>query len=274
MLPNYSPLLRRLGYWTRRAGLCGFLVQHNRPLPDGGDDRALAAALLDTLDSLIDTHVIDLDYLLDEVEEEGREFELESVFLEEVVHLSGLSEELEWDGWSSLWHFAFCLTWVGGNGGFCPDGGDVDDWWSSHAEALALPPLSSLAWDDIMENLRDLPEPWNGLDAMLSWVLGDTGNIFVDIPCEYAYEVLFSWRADDLNLLVSQYQEAELEIFGPARDLEAEYQRHPARTLSRCVDLALGRNCFVQDGEVIWLAEPEEILQPINSEAKGELMYV
>lgn len=263
MLPKYTPLLRRLEHWGRRAGLYGFLIQHNLSLPDSSDDWSLAMSLLNALDSLVDTHVIDLDYLFDEAEDEGREFELEDVRLEEIVHLGGLSEEMEWDGWSSLWHFAICLTWAGGNGGFCPTGRDVDDWWNSHAEALALPPLSSLAWDDIMENLRDLPAPWAGLDAILSWLCGDTGNMFVDISCEYGYEALsegdLCWRADALDWLVGEYQEAEWEIFGPARALEAEYSRNPARTLRCCVDLALGRNYFVQDGEVIWFAEPEEI---------------
>jgi len=278
MLANYSPLANRLAHLVQRGQLYGFLAEHQRPFPAQWGEVSLAKALLSALEYLLPTNGGDdiLDWLLGEFETTGREFELDDLPLSEIVELSGLDESQSWEDWPELWQFAICLLFAGS--GYGDYDKDTAAWWRDHAVELNLPPLGKLDWEQLGENLADLPAPWAGLAAMLDWLCADTGNIFVDIPADQSIEYLgvygFEWTAENLNTLVRSCQEAELKIFEPVADLLEEYHRQPGLTLRRCADLALDRHCLVQDGEIIWLNEPENITQPkpINT-SEGELIY-
>lgn len=271
----YAPLQARLALINRRLDLVRFLAEYNRLPADLTSERQLAEALLQTLDSIMGTHYVDADDMVDNAHQEGREFDMDlDLPLHEVLHFSGIDEDQDWDNFSELWKLAISFTFAGR--GFGSYDKEASVWWRDNTKWLQLPNLNHLDYAEIQRNLAELPAPWNGLAAILTWLEADTGNIFVDVPCEYSmeYGVDYIWTLEDLHLLVNEYQWADQHIFQPAAALEKLFAQRRDYTIRRCVDLALGR-VPVQDGEIIWMDDEPEfctLTQPINC-YEGDLVY-
>lgn len=180
------------------------------------------------------------------------------------VHLNGLEWENGWDSWSELYKFCICLT-VSGNElsrldfSSWPYRSYAETWWKEHAAEYDLPPLEEISWTAVAGRVEDLPEPWNGLGAILTWIDASTGNPFIDLTCDElyrgGYDIGWDWDVDTLDFLAGEYAEAEADVFGPANHLDYLVAHNPAM-LRTCIDLALGRcDALVWDGELILMDE-------------------
>jgi hypothetical protein len=161
--------------------------------------------------------------------------------LTDIVHFEGLDVDREWDDWYEAFKLAIALLNAGEPAYPGIYDGELRGWWEKQSERFELPPLGEVDLKQVVERVKALPAPWNGLFALLRWVGGDTGNLFVDISCGYAHQVVWlDWSVETIRDLQQQYGQAKREIFDPAWELTRLCEDNP-QALGVCFDLALGR---------------------------------
>jgi hypothetical protein len=201
--------------------------------------KKLLKDIVDKLEGLFPVH----DFYLEEVlyEIDNGLLDVGDIRLTDIVHFEGLDGDREWDDWCEAFKLAIALLNAGEP--VYPDiyDGELRGWWEKRSERFELPPLCEVDLKQVVDRVKALPAPWNGLFALLRWVEGDTGNCFVDISCECAYEIVWlDWNVETIRNLEQQYGEAAREIFDPAWELTRLCEDNP-QALGICFDLALGR---------------------------------
>lgn len=173
--------------------------------------------------------------------------EMTDIPFHHVVCLQGADCEMLWEDWSDMVKLVITLGQAGEAAQevpcFSPYPEDIHIWWQQMATLYHLPPLAEIDALGMLARLESLPQPWDGLYATWCWLDADTGNLFVDIPCNYCAEMDMTdldWNIETVRRLEQEWQWAKREIFGPMNRLNDLIARDPA-ALGTCFDLVLGR---------------------------------
>ncbi len=137
--------------------------------------------------------------------------------LSDFLQVDGLSGgwAIDFDDWNDLWRLVLAIS----SDEHSPE--RHQNWWADLSKrlGLALPSPAEIDRNVAVARLEQNAIP--GLRAMYYWLVGNTGNVFVDVSPEDSGELRweYDWSMETITALAAEYEEALETIFDPANTL-------------------------------------------------------
>jgi hypothetical protein len=181
----------------------------------------------------------------------GDQLDFEVVPFQSFVHFGGYDPESDFEELPDLIKLVLCLAVAAGAGYYTAyeyegetDETALEAWWNHQALRYQLPAFADLqesAIVDCMKALDGAAAPWDGLWAAWLWLASETGNLFVDISCAAANEIVqelfmecqHAWTMEHVEEMTRLYAWAREHVFDPMYELADYCDGHP-EALGEC----------------------------------------